>query len=69
MKKEQEERVDAKVRRLPGFTAPGRAGRYGLFRDSDTSQKVWVGKRTLASNCGPWVPDFPSAKPFYTVAG
>ena len=62
------ERVGAKKRHLPGITAPGRAGRFGLFRRFQQGGKVWVGKRALASSCGSWVPDFPRAKPFCTVS-
>ena len=33
------ERVGAKERHLPGFTAPGRAGRSGLFAMGQNSKK------------------------------
>ena len=61
------ERVGAKERRLSGLTAPGRAGRYGLFRRFQQGGKVWVGKRALASSCGSRVPAFLGSEPFCTV--
>ena len=43
------------------LTAPGRAGRFGLFRGFYSPQKVWVGKWAFGSSCGSQnkkIPDF-----------